>query len=296
MKRNALLTAVTTIGATCLLPVAVPAQAEDCGGFYAFPHTPAEANPYYGFPFNVELVQDNGIHVYLQTTDNDVQQAMYLVPDAPLVGETAFTGGDPNPAGDPVRGAAEGGLHGRTIEFKVRWQNEFTNVYTGQVNDDGSASGTTINNTATTFLGATISGKNAWHSAFADFRCAPSHPLGRRPVEEKPPPPVGDNPVLQQEIDPALQQQILGSLPQVTSDTPQVSSPPTAMVISDVDVYNAKNEPDGAGQIVGVLPVGTRVNLVGDCAPSSWCEVSGDSLPVPGQHGWIWGHLTRMLG
>jgi hypothetical protein len=69
-----------------------------------------------------------------------------------------------------------------------------------------------------------------------------------------------------------------------------VPSAPTATVAADVDVYNAKNEPDGAGKVVGILRQGGAVKLVGDCAPESWCEVSGD--PVPGGHGWVWGHLN----
>ena len=64
---------------------------------------------------------------------------------------------------------------------------------------------------------------------------------------------------------------------------------PTATVAADVDVYNAKNEPDGAGQVVGILRQGGTVTLAGNCAPESWCEVSGDA--VPGGHGWVWGHL-----
>jgi len=63
----------------------------------------------------------------------------------------------------------------------------------------------------------------------------------------------------------------------------------TATVAADVDVYNAKNEPDGAGQVVGVLRAGNGVTLVGDCTPDSWCEVSGNS--VPSGHGWVWGYL-----
>lgn len=76
IKRKALIAAATTFSATCCLPVAAPAQAEGCGGFYAFPQVPAGAPPYKGFEYNVELVQDNGVHVYLRTTDNEIQAAM----------------------------------------------------------------------------------------------------------------------------------------------------------------------------------------------------------------------------
>ena len=74
-------------------------------------------------------------------------------------------------------------------------------------------------------------------------------------------------------------------------DLPDVKVPaPTASVAADVDVYNAKNEPDGAGQVVGMLRQGGSVTLMGDCTPESWCEVSGDA--VPGGQGWVWGHLN----
>ncbi|MDQ8732841.1 SH3 domain-containing protein [Bradyrhizobium sp. LHD-71] len=63
----------------------------------------------------------------------------------------------------------------------------------------------------------------------------------------------------------------------------------TATVIGDVDVYNNKNEPDGAGQVVGTLAAGTQVQLVGNCRPEDWCQVSGPN--VPGGTGWVWGHL-----
>lgn len=172
----------------------------------------------------------------------------------------------------PVLGNASGGITGRTIDFKVNWSNQFTNVYKGQVNDDGSAAGTTTNNTGTT---------NTWHSAFADFKCVtdPPRALNKAPAGDKDPDvtlgraPVGD---------PAPDLEILRSVPEVRPDN-------LATVVSDVDVYNAKNEPDGAGQVVGVLRVGDTVSLAGSCAPDSWCEVSGDA--VPGGRGWVWGHM-----
>lgn len=91
--------------------------------------------------------------------------------------------------------------------------------------------------------------------------------------------PVGGStsPVLENQID----------LPDLNGPVP---SAPNATVAADVDVYNAKNEPDGAGQVVGILRQGGAVKLVGDCAQESWCEVSGDV--VPGGHGWVWGHLN----
>jgi hypothetical protein len=85
---------------------------------------------------------------------------------------------------------------------------------------------------------------------------------------------------------------------EVQAPPPPVTTPmttpkaPTATVNADVDVYNVKNEPDGAGQVVGILraePRPQKVELVGSCAPRSWCQVTGPN--VPGGTGWVWGHL-----
>lgn len=85
----------------------------------------------------------------------------------------------------------------------------------------------------------------------------------------------------------------VGTSPQLEKqiNLPDVKLPdPTASVAADVDVYNAKNEPDGAGKVVGILRQGGTVTLMSDCTPESWCEVSGDA--VPGGRGWVWGHLN----
>ena len=93
---------------------------------------------------------------------------------------------------------------------------------------------------------------------------------------------LGKRPLTGAETSPLQEKQI---------DLPELNVPaPTATVAADVDVYNAKNEPDGAGQVVGILRQGGTVTLKGDCAPESWCEVSGDT--VPGGQGWVWGHLN----
>ncbi len=259
MKRKLLVAATLTIGAACFLPVASPAQAEGCDKFM-FPAAIPGSPPFRGFTFNLELVETDaefwkGFHVYLQTTDNDVQQAMYTNPDLPpYIPNDGFwvADGTENPS---TRGAASGGLTGRTIDFKVRWENSLTTVYKGKVNDDGSASGT---------MSTSNGNKGMWHSTFNDFRCAPGRTLGRVPVGESHP-----------------EREVVADLPDLPT--------PTAKVAADVDVYNAKNEPDGAGQVVGILRVGNTVDLVGDCAPDSWCEVSGDA--VPSGKGWVWGHL-----
>jgi hypothetical protein len=53
------------------------------------------------------------------------------------------------------------------------------------------------------------------------------------------------------------------------------------------DVWNVKNEPAGAGHVVGTLAGGTKVRFEGTCAPQSWCEVSGAN--IPNGRGWMWG-------
>jgi hypothetical protein len=60
-------------------------------------------------------------------------------------------------------------------------------------------------------------------------------------------------------------------------------------VVSDVDVYDVKNEPDGAGTVIGMLTTGDPVSLVTECKAKSWCKVSGDQVPTGS--GWVWGAL-----
>lgn len=58
------------------------------------------------------------------------------------------------------------------------------------------------------------------------------------------------------------------------------------VVDEDVDVYDV---PGGVGNVIGILRVNSRVELVGDCRPQDWCQVK--SPAVPGGQGWVWGHL-----
>jgi hypothetical protein len=247
---KSLFAAATAIGATCILPVAAPAQADGCDNFYAFPDPGAPSK------FNVELVDPidraHQDHIFLRTTDNKVQTVGWSS------GSSGVSHTPRNEIGPARIGTARGdGLYGRTIDFKVFWPNGGISEIKGRVNDDRSASGTVVSTATGTSSDGPWSGN--WHSAFADFRCAKGHKLGQRPIG-------GD-----------------GQTAAVASDVQ------TAAVASDVDVYNAKNEPDGTGQVVGMLRAGNSVKLAGSCAPDSWCEVSGDS--VPSGHGWVWGHL-----
>ncbi|MEU9720870.1 hypothetical protein [Streptomyces sp. NPDC047976] len=150
-------------------------------------------------------------------------------------------------------GTVYGGMKGNRIEFTAHWDQGpgagITNTYAGQVGSDGFASGTTRNNANAT---------NTWRSS-------ERMPCVYKPPQQQNPPPPPQNPPPKQEKRTAT----------VTGE--------------DVDVYNVKNEPEGSGQVIGILRVDQQVELVGDCAPESWCQVAGEN--VPGGNGWVWGHL-----
>ncbi|MGW3029096.1 CAP domain-containing protein, partial [Streptomyces sp. NPDC001221] len=82
---------------------------------------------------------------------------------------------------------------------------------------------------------------------------------------------------------------IVGQTPYPPGQAPHPAGRMATVAGEDVDVYNVKNEPDGAGRVIGILRVGQRVELVGSCRPESWCQVTGRN--VPGGNGWVWGHL-----
>lgn len=138
--------------------------------------------------------------------------------------------------------------------FTVAWQGGARGRYVGDVDDNGFAHGHTYDETG---------GSSAvWHST-TPLACAPPPP---------PPPPPPQGPPKR-----------LGRAP--TAPAPRIAT----VVGEDVDVYDAKNEPNGAGKVVGMLRVGQTVELVGNCAPQDWCEVKGAAVPTG--DGWVWGHL-----
>ncbi|WP_158839002.1 CAP domain-containing protein [Streptomyces sp. NRRL S-1022] len=75
-----------------------------------------------------------------------------------------------------------------------------------------------------------------------------------------------------------------GNIDGQTPYPPGQASPPTKRMATvageDVDVYNVKNEPDGAGRVIGILRVGQQVQLVGSCAPESGRCRAGDRHPA----------------
>lgn len=154
--------------------------------------------------------------------------------------------------GGTVYGTVSGGIEGRNVNLSITWNNKPNNVWTltGTVDDDGL-----VHN----------GGPSSWTSSRA-LKCMDLD------IETTPRPgPIDTAP------EPA---------PQPPPAPP--AGPKTATVVGEsVDVYSARAHE--GGKVIGVLPVGTQVQLVGACQPQDWCQVSGNA--VPNGQGWVWGHL-----
>jgi len=137
-----------------------------------------------------------------------------------------------------------------------------TNHITGDIDPEfGSVRGETVNEkgVATEFVSQ------------SHFSCADASP----PPPPPPPPPPA------QKADPK-------PAPVIDPNGP-VQAGTSARVVSDVDVYDNKNEPDGAGTFVGILRAPSAVSLLTPCSVKQWCKVSGDAVPTG--VGWVWGAL-----
>jgi hypothetical protein len=155
-------------------------------------------------------------------------------------------------------GDASGSFAGNTVDFIVTWKPPFgggTTHFRGTVGADGFAHGTATGADAHDKANNTVFMAADWAST--DPVTCPAGPA----VPAGPAAPAG----------------------------PAVPAAATATVTDDVDVYNVKNEPDGAGHVVGILRSTSQVQLVGSCQPQSWCQVSGAA--VPSGKGWVWGAL-----
>jgi hypothetical protein len=222
-ERKALIAAASAISAMGLFVAQVPAQAAPM-----LPLAPACND--YAFPNLLQVSQDNGITVQIPTSGKTVGpgRAMYAI-----VGKTSGTFGN-----------AYGGINGRKIDFTVSWDEGpgagFTNTYSGQVGNDGFASGTTRNNQNTS---------NGWRSS-EKFTCADAP----APAPAQPAPPAQEQ------------------RPPVTQGAR------TATVTEDVDVYERPNLNNDL-ESLGFLSSGDQVELVGDCQPDDWCQVKGPTVP-----------------
>lgn len=178
--------------------------------------------------------------------------------------------------GSSTDGNAYGGLHpGNAISFNAFWAGNpgWTSFYRGQINPDGSASGTTEEPAAP--LKTASDGSHTPSERVDEWRSVNKFTCVAVASAEVPKPAEIDTPTL-------------ANLPPAPPQAPPEAAT-TATVISDVDVYDHKNEPDGAGQIIGILLAGTEVQPAGPCEPESWCQVGGPAVPTG--NGWVWGHL-----
>jgi hypothetical protein len=147
--RNMLLAAATAINAVGLLTVAAPAQANTCDN--------------YQFPAAFRMAQDNNITVKVSNpatpTFEDVAATYYL-------NSFEFSGGKQVGNMAPTDGHAFGGVTGTAIDFTINWDSGpgtgLSNHYTGVVNANGTAQGTSQNSRGT---------QNAWASAPMTLLC-----------------------------------------------------------------------------------------------------------------------------
>ncbi|RDH75986.1 hypothetical protein DVS77_23160 [Mycolicibacterium moriokaense] len=165
-----------------------------------------------------------------------------------------------------MEGSAEGGWSPQgSFDVTVHWTKgipaayapNHSNHFLGNLNDLGVPSGWSTDENGVS--------SGEWSSA-SPFTCVKREAA---PADNTPAQPGQDTP----KIDP---------------NGPVVAGT-AARVSSDVDVYDNKNEPDGAGTIIGILKVDAPVQLLTDCQKKSWCKVSGDKVPTGS--GWIWGAL-----
>ena len=158
--------------------------------------------------------------------------------------------------GGTVYGTVSGGIDGRAVNLSITWNNKPNNVWTltGTVEDDGL-----VHN----------GGPSSWTSS-RPLKCIdPDIKINQLP-----------GPIVTAPEAPAPQ------APPAQPEPP--AGPKTATVVGEpVDVYSARAHE--GGKVIGVLPVGTQVQLGGACQPQDWCQVSGNA--VPNGQGWVWGHL-----
>jgi hypothetical protein len=145
--RNMLLAAATAISAIGFL--AAPAQADPCDN--------------YQFPAGFSMKQDNNITV---TISNPVTPTFEDVGATYYLNSFEFSGGKQVGNMAPTDGHAFGGVTGTTIDFTINWDNGpgagLSNHYTGVVNANGTAQGTSRNSRGT---------QNVWASTPMTLLC-----------------------------------------------------------------------------------------------------------------------------
>jgi hypothetical protein len=163
IERNMVLVAATAISAVGLLNLSAPAYADP------IPVPPNCNNHFLFSTVDVDITQDNGIDVFPATDQGGTN----------IAGPAYYLAG---PARAKTTGSVVGGMNENFIDFTANWDNGGSNHYTGQINPDGSMSGTTLNNKNV---------KNNWNSGRGSLKCAPVAPVAAAaPVNPVNPPPV----------------------------------------------------------------------------------------------------------
>jgi hypothetical protein len=172
------------------------------------------------------LEQDDGLEVILPSSG------------ATISGDASYSQRGQN---DVTRGVANGSLTGSAIDIHVTWSGPFLfSHYTGQVDDDHSASGTVTNSHGST-------NTTGWHTRFQDRISCKQGPA-------PPPPPPG--------------------APAPIPHAPGIHHtglPGTATVNADTDLYDKPT--DQGGHIIGRLTTGQVVTVFGHCFPTAWCTL-----------------------
>ncbi len=219
IMNRSLCAAATAISAVGFLTVPAPA--------HAYPILPlAPACDSYGFNpgGNYGIRADNG-------------WAVDISGNGPTAAGDANAHGD---SGATMHGSVSGGVNGRSVDFTINWDSGPRGHYTGVVDEDGFASGTSTDLTNGNSAG--------WH-ATGRLVC-----LGTAAPDQVPLPRPG----------------VPTALPQAPPPPPP--PPNVVTVISDVDMYNKPNDKNDATYL-GILYADTPgVQLVGSCAPKAWCQ------------------------
>jgi hypothetical protein len=139
-------------------------------------------------------------------------------------------------------GTAYGSLSGRSINMTTKWNKGpgtgFSNIWTGQIEDQGISTGTVTNNRGVT---------NKWRGTLKHSCLDTPAPPAPAPPAPAPPAPAPPAP------------------PKV------IGKQKTATVTTDTDLYD-KPSHEG-GKKIGVLRQGDVAKVVTPCQPEAWCEL-----------------------
>jgi hypothetical protein len=237
-SKSGLLGAATALSAAALLLASAPAGAR--------PPMPLDpACDQFQFIGDYSLHQSNGFIVQFNSTGPGAGGSAVALDSS---GKTALTG------------TVTGNINGTRLDFTIRWDNGSAGHYSGLINADGFARGST-NDEANP-------GSIANWGATVPLGCATPPPAGPRP---------GPNNT------PILAPDDTRASPSPTAPPP--APPPTVTVSDDVDVYSI---PDGDhGKNLGILRKGSQVQVLD--RKNGFAHVKGGAVPTG--VGYAWGDV-----